>query len=329
MGTGASGMLFCCSDVNNYRATALGRVRGLNLDGKVYIITGASGGMGVPTAAALFEAGASVIIASRSLEKLGKAKQDIINSSRRKDGEEKIKTMKLDMGDYNSIGSFTDDVSKVFQKVDVLINNAGLHPGNKFAAGKYGWERSFQVNFLGPVVLIEKMMPLLQAAPEARIVNLGSLSHIDAPKPIEFSKLPRNADSFGGYDIDYCEAKWLLSAYTQALNDKLSKGNAKIKAVCADPGISPNSAMWDEQPAPMRFMVRVCCVCLTHTTEQAAGTPVFAAVSPYENLVGGGYYTNGCLHPPRADTKDAENWTNISALIKKVLPQDLVPKDLF
>lgn len=276
-----------------------------------------------------------MILASRSQQKLEALKQKIckeVSSDSNVTTEQmrKLLPMQVDLGDYDSIDSFVEAVTKDFTEVTALVNNAGMHPGSTFTAGKYGFERSFQVNLVGPVVLTEKLLPLIKAAPDGRVINLSSLSHKEAPNPPEWEKIPRTAANFGGYDVDYCEAKWLLSMYTALLAKRLEAEGTSVKVMDADPGISPSSSMWDEQPLMLRIMARYLCVCLTHTTEQAAATAVKLCVEDAQNLKSGGYYTNGRFNVtglPREDCVLPSNWEKFGDLMKKVLPQGLVSEE--
>ena len=334
MGAGASGLCCCCDNVNDYRTTAQRRVRGKDLSGQVFIVTGATGGLGFPITRALFEAGGTIVLASRSAAKLDKLKQRICDSlseagkpisEERKAG---LIPLQVDLGDYESINGFVETISTRFQAVSALVNNAGMHPGTSFTPGKYGFERSFQVNLIGAVVLTEKLLPLIQEAPHGRVINLSSLSHKEAPTPPEWDNIPRTEATFGGYDVDYCEAKWLLSMYTAILAKRLEKSNAK--AMDADPGVSPSSAMWDDQPMMLRIMARYICACFTHTTEQAAATAVMLCATSAESLENGGYYTNGRFNEeglPREDCVLPSNWENFGKLIEKVLPNGVLPEE--
>jgi len=324
MGAGASGACCCCNDVNDYRKTARSIVKGMNLSGQTCIVTGATGALGPHVAAALFIAGATVVLASRSESKLAAVK-DRLESELAEEGRGELLCVSLDLGDYDSIDAFVRTMEDKFPAgVEVLVNAAGLHPGREFKAGKYGHERSFQVNFLSAVALTEKMLPLMAKARNARIVNVNSLSHNDAPKPIDFDVIPRDAAHFGGYDVDYCEAKWLLAAYTQTLSARLERDYPSVKAVSADPGISPGeSGMWDEQPLILRLCARGICACFTHTAPQAAGTLVFASTVDFEILRNGGYYTNCRFNEkglPREDVVAEQSLDKTVELVNRLLP---------
>lgn len=91
-----------------------------DLTGKVIVVTGGNSGLGYESVKAFAEKGAEVIIACRSLKKGDSAKKKI--------GKVRgnIEVMQLDLMDFESIKNFTDNFSKKYSRLDVLLNNAGI-----------------------------------------------------------------------------------------------------------------------------------------------------------------------------------------------------------
>ena len=311
-------------NANDYRTTALRRVRGKDMTGKVMVVTGASGALGKVLIFAFYNAGATVIAAGRSVTKLEKAKEEVLKRGipAKEDFTKveggSIECMALDLADYDSIDSFAKELGKKHPKIYTFINNAGMIPSQAgYKESKYGLETTFQVNVVSTIILTEKILPLLAKTEGARVVNMSSMSHADASKPIKFETIPSTAETFGGYNKDYAESKWLLTAYTAELARRHG-----VVAVSADPGASPDSAMWDEQTWIIRFLARYVFYRLTKTSPQAAAVSAHLGVA--EDIENGGYYQSGVLVPPlREDTKDVENWKKVTAILEKVLPDDL------
>jgi protochlorophyllide reductase len=195
----------CCNNVNAYRMTALRRAdqRATDMAGKVVVVTGAAGSLGMEISGALYTTGATVVLAGRSMRKLEEARTAI--AAKHPTAAGLLVPLALDLSDYASILAFAAELRTRYGKVNVLVNNAGLVP-TKFDPGKYGYESTFQTNYLSTYVLTEALLPLLEAAGGgARVVNVPSLSHYDAPKPIDWAALPRTKETYGGYNVDYCE----------------------------------------------------------------------------------------------------------------------------
>ena len=328
MGAGASGAICCTDDQSAYRRTAMSIGREQPTKGLgIVVVTGANGSLGKHTCAGLYAAGATVIMAGRSTARIEAARDEVRAMVEANGGSRggSLEIAALDLGDYESIKIFIESLQG--RSIYALVNNAGIHPGSEYQEGKYGMERSFQVNLLGTAALTELMLPLL-TAPGARVVSVCSLSHRDAPPRIAFDEMPTDAASFGGYDREYCYAKWFLTAYTLHLNERLASSGSSIKAVCSDPGISPESPMWDEQPCCLRLMVRCLCKCLTHSPPQGAATSVYCAAVEQQQLHGGTYYTNCTANPegsglPRPDAADPKMQARTLEMLSRLVPSDV------
>lgn len=308
------------NNANDYRTTPLRRVQtGRDMTGKVVVVTGATGALGKESCFALYNGGATVIATGRSLDKVKTVCDELMTREIpakeafvKKEGG-KMVPMQLDIGDYASIREFVTSLKAKHPKVDVLLNNAGVIPFKEYTESKHGLEITYQTNFASIVVLTELVLPLMMmkgAGDAPRIINVSSMSHMHGANPNNWDTVPSNKDTFGGYDKDYCKSKWLITAYTNSLNERY--GN-KVVAVCADPGVSPDSAMWDNVAPLKQFLVGTVFKFLTKTSAQAAACGVQLAVA--SEIEGGGYYSSGVLDPNgmRPDCRDAAEWNKAAA----------------
>ncbi|CAL5228139.1 g11218 [Coccomyxa viridis] len=146
------------------------------LDGKVFLVTGSSSGMGWYCAKTLAENGGHVIMAARSLERTQKAAQMIKDSGVRG----KVEAMHLDLSSFRSIKEFSDQMHKREEKLDVLVNNAGV-----FLVEHNRTEEGFEVvqgtNYFGTFLLthllLDKLKDTAQNKGHARHVPSHSVSH--------------------------------------------------------------------------------------------------------------------------------------------------------
>lgn len=312
-------------NANDYRTTCLRRVQQAGgAAGKVVIVTGGTGALGQEMGFALYKGGATVILTGRKLEKVEKLIQKI--EERQVDDPTftvvaggKLVPGALDLSDYDSIEAFVKEISSKYKgKVDCLVNNAGAVPSlSGYKESKYGLETSFQTNFVSTVLLTELMIPLL-TKDTGRIVSVSTMSHKDAPKPIKWEVIPSNAETFGGYNKDYTETKWLLTAYTSHLSRR------GVQAVSADPGVSPDSSLWDEQIAFVRFMARNVFYRLAKKSSQSAACATQCVL--LDSVSSGGYYVSGVLDAPRDDTTKKEEWEKAGSLLLKSLPTEAFKK---
>jgi NAD(P)-dependent dehydrogenase (short-subunit alcohol dehydrogenase family) len=155
------------------RLSALQVVDGIDLSGKVCVITGASSGVGRESARALAAAGAHVILAARNQEALKKTAQWIA-------GEVPgavTSTVRLDLTELDSVRAAAAAISDTTPAIDVLMNNAGVMFA-PFGRTADGFELQIGTNYFGHFELTRLLVPRLATAGGARIVNLSSGGHV-------------------------------------------------------------------------------------------------------------------------------------------------------
>ncbi len=140
---------------------------GINLSGRVAVVTGGYSGIGVETVRALTKAGAKVIVPARSRDKAEKNLADIKGD---------IVIADMDLADTGSVRSFADEMTRDLPQLDLLINNAGIMACPERRVGP-GWEAQFGTNHMGHFTLTKALMPLLEKADSPRVVSLSSIAH--------------------------------------------------------------------------------------------------------------------------------------------------------
>ncbi len=153
------------------------------------LITGANTGIGFTTAEHLLNNGADLILACRNMDKARAAQAKLQQLSK---GQ--VDLIQLDLNSLASVCTAADEVSERYGALDVLINNAGIF-GQRLAYTEDGFEQQFGVNYLGPFLLTQRLLPVLQQAPHARIIHLSSIMHwLGSIQPESFrGKTPYNA----------------------------------------------------------------------------------------------------------------------------------------
>jgi len=143
-----------------------------SVDGRVVLVTGASSGIGRATAIRLAKAGADVVLVSRSEDKL-----ETLRSEIETDGG-KACVHAADLADANATAELVDDVRASHSHVDILVNNAGHsirrsieHSYDRF----HDFERTIDVNYLGPVRLVLGLLPGMREQGRGHILNVSSL----------------------------------------------------------------------------------------------------------------------------------------------------------
>jgi NAD(P)-dependent dehydrogenase (short-subunit alcohol dehydrogenase family) len=143
-----------------------------NQKGRVVIITGATSGLGKQAVKVLAAKGASIIAAVRNTEKAQKVVQEIKKIT----PDAIIDIQKLDLASLNSIKAFANRITTTYERLDLLINNAGVM-ACPFSKTEDGFEIQMGVNHLGNFALTGLLMPLLESTKSARIVVTSSIAH--------------------------------------------------------------------------------------------------------------------------------------------------------
>ena len=141
-------------------------LNGIDLTGKVVIVTGGYAGIGLETTRVLADAGATVIVPARTPEKARQALQGI----------PRVEQYPLDLLDPASIDAFAQEFLATNRPLPLLINNAGIM-ATPLTRDARGYESQFAANHLGHFQLTARLWPALQHAQGARVISLSSRGH--------------------------------------------------------------------------------------------------------------------------------------------------------
>jgi NAD(P)-dependent dehydrogenase (short-subunit alcohol dehydrogenase family) len=142
-------------------------------NGKLAVVTGATGGLGYETALGLAQAGAEVVLAGRNADKGRVAIERIMRAV----PAAKVRFEMLDLASLASVRAFADKMLAQGRPLDLLINNAGVMqlPARRLTAD--GFEMQFGTNHLSHFALTAQLLPLLRRAASPRVVTVSSLAH--------------------------------------------------------------------------------------------------------------------------------------------------------
>ena len=126
--------------------------------GKLAVVTGATGGLGLETALGLAGAGAEVILAGRNPTK-GRAAETLI---RERHPDAKVRFELLDLASLTSVKAFADRMLAAGRPIDILVNNAGVMALRKRETTADGFEMQFGTNYLSHFALTARLLPLLE-----------------------------------------------------------------------------------------------------------------------------------------------------------------------
>jgi NAD(P)-dependent dehydrogenase (short-subunit alcohol dehydrogenase family) len=163
--------------------------------GKVVLITGASSGIGKATAVKAADAGATVLLVARSLDKLEEAKREI------EAGGGIAHIHRCDMADIEDIERMAEEVLAYHGRVDILVNNAGRSIRRSVGLSYdrfHDYERTIQLNYLGSVRLILALLPSMRAHKSGHIINISSIgTQTNPPRFSAYVASKAALDAFG------------------------------------------------------------------------------------------------------------------------------------
>lgn len=197
--------------------------------GRVFIITGATNGIGYESADALAEHGATVVLASRSEERTKECAEKL----KAKHGNQNIVPVKLDLSSLKSVHECAEQIRSLYRNIDVLINNAGVMVP-PYTITEDGFELQFGTNHLGHFAFTGLLLPNLMSKPGSRIVTLSSTAHLRGK--INFDDLHSKKRYIA--NLAYAQSKIANLLFAYELQRRLDKANARTISVAAHPGWS-------------------------------------------------------------------------------------------
>ena len=199
-----------------------------DLTGRVAVVTGANSGLGLATAHGLAGAGARVLMACRTQAKAEAARNEVAASASGPAPE----VVALDLSDLGSVADCAAGLVDREERIDILVNNAGVMalPLRRTAQG---FEMQFGTNHLGHFALTGRVLPLLLAAPAARVVNVASNGHKIGK--IRIDDLNWNTGRYSKW-LAYGQTKLADLLFTTELDRRAKAAGSNLVAASAHPG---------------------------------------------------------------------------------------------
>lgn len=268
----------------NATSTTADVLQGIDISGKVAIVTGGYSGIGLETTKALAKAGATVIVPARPVDKELAAEN--------LKGIDQVELAEIDLMDQQSIDHFAEQFLASERPLHVLVNNAGIM-FVPLRRNSRGIESQLATNYLSVFQLTARLWPALKKTNGARVVNVSSQGHQFAPFDFEDPNFENRAyESLAGYgqsktatnlftvELDHRGYEYGVRAYAIHPGNTAGTDLAKEASV----GLLQQIGLLDEQGNMKQEVAES-----LKTVPQGAATTVWAATSKALDTIGGVY----------------------------------------
>ncbi|MFD7229211.1 SDR family NAD(P)-dependent oxidoreductase [Streptomyces sp. NPDC059881] len=259
------------------RSTTDDVLAGIDLTGRLALVTGGYSGIGVETTRALTKAGARVVIPAR---RVGAAQENLA-------GIDGVEVDELDLGDLDSVRAFAERFLASGRTLDIVIDSAAIMACPETRVGP-GWEAQFATNHLGHFALVNRLWPAIEPG-GARVVSVSSTGHHSSPVRWDDVHWRHGYDKWEAYG----QAKTANALFAVQL-DRLGRERG-VRAFSVHPGgiLTPLQRHLQKQEMVERGWIDEDGNPLHpeafKTPQQGAATQVWAATSPQLNGMGGVY----------------------------------------
>jgi len=201
-------------------------VNRIDLDGRVAVITGASGGIGLATAVRMLASGASVMLWDRDAESLRQA-QSKLSAAR---------GLVVDVTDEITVERVTAETMAQYGRIDILVNAAGITSPKApiLETSVATWRRLFEINMVGTFLCSRAIARRMVAADYGRIVNLGSIAGKEG----------------NPFSAGYSASKAAVISFTKSLAKELAKTGVRVN--CVAPAIIATKNLYHDMPEEMQ-----------------------------------------------------------------------------
>jgi len=265
------------------------------MNGRTCLITGATDGIGKETAIGMAKNGYNLILIGRNEEK-GKM---VSNEIRKITDSIDIDFFTANLILMKEVSRVADEISKKYDKIDVLINNVGAYFAFR-GVTEEGFERTFALNHLGYFLMTKKLLPLVEKSEYKRIVNVSSSAHYGID--FEFDNL-NGENKYKGFNA-YKKSKLANVMFTYELAKRIEKKG--ITANCLHPGFvatkfgNNNNILWRSAISFAKLLMAI-------NVKDGAKTTIHLASSDDVKNTTGRFFANSQIKKGSSKAKNEEH----------------------
>ncbi len=289
------------------KTTAEQVVAQLDLSGQTFLITGGTSGLGLESARVLAARGANVLLTGRTRARALEAASSL---------GARCTPLALELEQPDSILACATEVDRLGMPIDGLLCNAGIMVLGDLRQVR-GIEQHFAVNHLGHFLLVNRLLPQVQSAPQGRVVVVGSSAYKWAPPAgIEFDNLDGARDFTA--NKAYGQSKLANALFSLELARRLEGTLATCNSL--NPG-AVDTSLWRHYPKWQQALLAPVKGLLLKSPEQGASTQCYVATAPALASVSGQYFENCNAVVPPPQVRDAvlaqQLWAKSEQLLRE------------
>ena len=262
--------------------------------GKLVVITGATGGIGLAAARELARKGARLALVARSESRADAAEASIREAA---GSAAVVDKLKADLTSQEDVRRLAAEIRSRYTHLDVLINNAGAIYSRR-QLSRDGIELTWALNHLAPFLLTTLLIDLLKASAPARVITTSSMPHRGVRIPFDDLNAERGYRSYRRYG----ESKLANILFTVELARRLE--GSGVTANCFHPGFVATG--FNRNNGPFMNCLMKTAGPLARSPERGADTLVWLADSPDLGEVSGRYFTDRRPRTPSPEAQNAE-----------------------
>jgi NAD(P)-dependent dehydrogenase (short-subunit alcohol dehydrogenase family) len=252
--------------------------------GRVAVVTGANTGIGKETAVGLARLGATTVLACRNQARAAAAADEV----KARGASDDVHVVALDLADLASVKACAEELSRRFDKLHVLVNNAGGILGKREVTAQ-GIESTFGVNHLGPYYLTRLLLGRMADSAPARVVNVASFGHHIALYGMRFDNLQSDKGPYISLEV-YGRSKLANVLFTRELARRTS--GTGVTANCCHPGAVRTGFGMDGDLHGYEKVINLVVRPFEISPERGARTSIFLASADKVEASTGGYYAH-------------------------------------
>lgn len=268
----------------NRKSSAADVTEGVDLSSKTVLITGVGSGLGNEAMRVLAMRGAHVIGLDRTLDAAETACAGVTEGT--------ATAFECDLSDPKSVVACADAITKQFKIIDIILTNAGVMAPPYTVVDHYPepLELQFAVNFMGHFILINRLMPLIKAAPSGRLVIVASEGYAAAPKKvgIVFDNLDFSGSKYNALEA-YGHSKLAVMLFNKELARRLE--GTSVTANSVHPGVIRTNLASDTQSFVVK-MISALAGPWTRSVSAGAATHCFVSAHPSLDGVNGLHFAD-------------------------------------